>query len=380
MRHISRTLILYCAFVIVGLAGGSLGPAIPSFAEAAGETISRVGMLFIFYRAGYMAGSLGGGRVVDAWGGGRFTGGALVFIAAVLGILSYAQSLTLLFAAVFFLGLSLGASEVCCQTSIIRLHGAGVGPYMNGLHLSYCVGAVISPLAIGFMHSRSGVPTAFRLMAAAAACAGFLALRLHGAGTSLKKELVRVKVPACVVVFFAAVLLFSSAAESSFSGWVYSYALKNSGATEALAGILTSAFWLAMMTGRLAGVYLVGALGAFRLLFISGAGAVFSMTGLFVSGGSLAGLWIATILAGLFQASIIPLVFTLAGEKKIASGPVAGFFVASSSLGGMVFPSLLGSLMQSSGFGFFPVGIAAMQLMGFASFVAVYLTRGKLNT
>ena len=377
MMHAGATLLLFTVYIVVGLAAGSLGPAIPGFAEATGETAGRIGMLFIFYRIGYISGSLGGGRVIDAWGAGRLTSWLAFLIAASLSLLSFAANLPLLFAAILLLGLGLGATEVSSQTNLIRLHGERVGPCMNGLHLMYCVGAIIAPLLVAFFYSRRDLPTAFRLIALAAALVAFAALRRRGeAGIAEKSETVFAKAPVSMIAFLAAGLLFTGAAESSLAGWLYSYALAETGAGERFAGILTSSFWLTMTVGRLAGVWLVRKAGAFRLLLWSSGAAVFSMAGLLVSG-SLPSLWITIVLAGLFEASVVPLVFTFAGEKKIASGPIVGFFVVACSCGGMVFPPLLGAFMQRHGFGLFAPGIAVLQLAAFLAFAAVFFMRKK---
>jgi fucose permease len=372
MTYIIATFTLYCVFVIVGLAAGSLGPAIPSFAKFTGETISRIGMLFVFYRIGYMAGSLGGGRIVDRMKSGKMMALVLFFIALMLVFLSFIPNLFLLFAAVLFLGLGLGVAEVGGQRGIIRLHGANVGPYMNGLHLSYCVGAIVSPLVIAaFLHYHASVRAAFWLLAALALFAGFITLRLAQNGSASQEETAILPCPPLLVVFFSALILFSGGAESCFSGWIYSYALQTGLAREGLAGVLTSVFWGAMTFGRLAGVYLVRRLGARRLLGISCTGAAFSLSVLVFFPPTLGGLWLSTILAGLCQASIIPVTFTLAGERKIVSGSVAGIFVAASSFGGMVFPSLAGHLMQTLGFSCFPVFTAGIQIFIFISFLGI---------
>jgi fucose permease len=250
---------------------------------------------------------------------------------------------------------------------------------MNGLHLSYCVGAIVSPLVIAaFLHYHTSVRAAFWLLAALAAAAGFITLRLTQSGSASQKETAVLRCSPLLIVFFSAVLLFSGGAESCFSGWIYSYALHTGLAKEGLAGVLTSAFWGAMTFGRLVGVYLVRRLGSRRLLFISCAGTVFSLSALVFFPPTLAGLWISTLLTGLFQASIIPVTYTLAGERRIVSGSVAGIFVAVSSFGGMVFPSLAGHLMQTAGLSSFPAFTAATQVFIFISVLGILgMTRRK---
>ncbi|MDR1180119.1 MAG: MFS transporter [Spirochaetales bacterium] len=379
MAHAVETFILYGTFIIVGLAAGSLGPSIPGFAQLTGETISRIGMLFIFFRCGYVTGSLSGGRVIDRFKGGAVMGLVLFFIALMLFLLSFSANLYMLFAFVLFLGLGLGVGEVGGQRGIIRLHGMNVGPYMSGLHLSYCIGAIISPLVIAAsLHANISLGAAFRLLAGLAALMGFVTLRLpHSAQASYEEEPVLPGSP-LVIFFFATVILFAGGAESCFSGWIYSYALHTGLAGESLSGVLTAVFWGAMTCGRIAGIYLIRRLGSRRLLLIACTGIVFSMGALVLFPPTLAGLWISTILAGLFQASIMPATFTLAGERRLVSGFVAGIFVAASSSGGMVFPPLAGYLMQSAGLSSFPILTFAIQVLIFFAFLGVLrLTKKK---
>lgn len=77
----ARTLAYYLAFVAVGMATASFGPSIPSLAANTGETLARVGALFVFHRIGYISGSLSSGKLVDRVSGTLVTGIALLIIA-----------------------------------------------------------------------------------------------------------------------------------------------------------------------------------------------------------------------------------------------------------------------------------------------------------
>jgi fucose permease len=166
-------------------------------------------------------------------------------------------------------------------------------------------------------------------------------------------------------------MIFASAAETSFSGWVYSYALHARLAGEAAAGVITSAFWGAMTLGRLVSVCLIRRLGSRRLLFASCAGSGFSMFFLVAFPGNISSLWFTVILVGLFQAPLFPTAFAFAGERKILSGGVAGLLVAASSLGSMTIPPLAGRLLESIGAGSFPLIIAAAQILAFLALLGV---------
>jgi len=145
MKHAAETLAYYLAFVVVGMTTASFGPGIPGFAAATGSTLAQVGALFVFHRIGYITGSLGGGKLVDTFRGNRVTGAVLFVVAAGLAAVSLAGSLALLLGSIMIIGFAQGTAEVGANTGIVRLHGEAAGPYMNGLHLAFGVGAMISP-------------------------------------------------------------------------------------------------------------------------------------------------------------------------------------------------------------------------------------------
>ncbi|MDR2588026.1 MAG: MFS transporter [Spirochaetales bacterium] len=392
MTKLAQTLVFCCAFVILGLASASFGPGIPSFAQAAGATLAHTGMIFVFHRLGYLSGSLGGGRIIDRISGNRLTGSVLLVMAAALAVLPFTRSLLTLFAAVLALGAAQGITEVGANTGVVRLHGDKAGPYMNGLHLSFCIGAIVSPLVISVsLHYAASIGPAFWLLGTLACAAGLCTLRLP-AGISPRKagkeeaahsgeELSPAEKtsPAgpLLTAFFAVLMFFASAAETSFSGWVYSYALKTSLAGEAAAGIITSLFWGAMTAGRLLGVYIIRRIGSRRLLLASCTGAAVSLLPLIFAAGRPAGLWLSVILAGFFSAPLFPTAFTLAGERKILTGSVAGLLVASSSVGSMTIPPLIGRLMESRGPWIFPHIIILAQIMAFLVLLGILRLAGK---
>ncbi|NLJ45692.1 MAG: hypothetical protein GX430_03945, partial [Treponema sp.] len=93
-----QTLAYYLAFLIIGLASASFGPGLPEFARNTGAGLAALSSLFLFHRVGYIAGSLGGGRLLDRTRGNRLTGLVLGLIALGLVSVSRAASLPVLLA------------------------------------------------------------------------------------------------------------------------------------------------------------------------------------------------------------------------------------------------------------------------------------------
>ncbi len=375
MTHCAPTMAYFLAFFVVGLTTASFGPAIPGFAAATGASLSEIGSIFVFHRLGYITGSLGGGSLVDRFRGNAVTGAVLFVVAAGLAAVSAAGSLAILLGSILVIGFAQGIVEVGSNTGVLRLHGDGAGPYMNGLHLSFGVGAMVSPLILALALRVFGKTSpGFLALSLLAAVAGHHIFRLPSSGTERDRgagEEGGGSAPA--VVFFALLLFLTIAGESGFAGWVYSYAIRTGLAGPGTAGLITSAFWAFLTLGRLSGIGLVRILGAGKLLLLNVAGAAAAGFLFLLFPGTVGMLWAAVALLGFSQASIVPAAFTLAGETRILTGFVAGLFVAASSTGGMIYPWLIGRFFDSRGPGVFPFFIAASQAAAFLSLLGVLL-------
>lgn len=372
-----QTLAFYLAFLIIGLATASFGPGLPEFARNTGSSLADLANLFLFHRIGYIAGSLGGGRLLDSVRGNRLTGLVLGLIALGLVSVSRAAALPVLLASILVLGLAQGTAETGANTRVVRLHGDRAGPYMNGLHLSFGIGALLSPLLLSASRAGTGsFRAAYAGFAVLAVLAGLWILRLpeppariRGTGEAGRNPL--------SFWMIAGLLFFTVAGEAGFANWAFSYARKAGLASETGAGLLTSAYWTSLTLGRLAGIALVRRLGPFRLLALIVPGALSGSVVLLALPDTAWALWAASVLLGLFQASVVPASFTLAGNLGVLSGSAAGIFGAACSLGGMALPWLIGRYFDSSGGAVFPVLIAASQAAALACLAGIRAARRK---
>ena len=375
-----QTLAYYLAFLILGLVHASYGPGLPEFSRNTGSSLAILANLFLFQRLGYIAGSLGGGRLLDRTRGNLLSGAVLLTISAGIVAISRAEALPLLFGSVLVLGLAQGTTEAGANAGIVRLHGDRAGPYMNGPHLTFGIGALLSPVLVSA--SRTGTGTfrvAYVLFAVLAAAAGLWILRLPDPPRNPRIGAVGRGNPLAAGMI-AGLLFFTIAGEAGFANWAFSYARNRNLATEAGAGLLTSTYWASLTLGRLAGIPLVRRLGPLRLLTLVLPGALAGSALFLAVPGSAWSVWSASVLLGFFQASVVPASYTLAGDLGILTGTVSGLLGAVCSLGGMALPWLIGRFFESSGGAVFPVLIAVSQVAAVASLAGIRAVRGKAGS
>src|SRR5512134_2184162 len=154
-KHIT-TAAYYTAFILLGLGMAAEGPTLLKLAEHTSSTLDQISLIFFFGSLGYLLGSLFGGRIYDRVSGHRFMAGVLVFMGILIALVPVATSLLLLLVIVLILGLTKGALDVGCNTLLLWVHKDNVGPFMNGLHAFFGLGAFIAPLIVAQVISITG--------------------------------------------------------------------------------------------------------------------------------------------------------------------------------------------------------------------------------
>jgi FHS family Na+ dependent glucose MFS transporter 1 len=243
-------------------------------------------------------------------------------------------------------GLDLGGN-----TLLVWVHRRQVGPFMNGLHFFFGVGAFLSPIIIHQAVLRSGdITWGYWILALSAlpVAALFMVLpsppRLTVASDGSAGP-VDQRMVALIAMFF---FLFVGA-EISYGGWVFTYAVSLDMADESVASYLTAAYWGALTLGRLLAIPLAIRFRPRYLLLGDLAGGLVSMGILLLWPHSLTAAWLATIGMGLAMASIFPTAISLAERRMTITGRVTGWFFVGISAGSMSVPWLIGQLFESVG-------------------------------
>jgi len=346
-----KTVGYYAAFIALGLVSASLGPTLPALAENTNSQLSKISLLFAARSSGYLAGSLVGGRLYDRIAGHPVMSGSLLVMATMMGAAPLLTQFGMLAGAIFVLGMAEGALDVGGNTLLVWVHQEKVGPFMNGLHFFFGVGAFLSPLIIAWAMPKNGaIVRAYWTLALLQLPAVLWLLHLsspagHAASADASSDRPNGRLVAVIVLFF----FLYTGAEVAFGGWIYSYAVGLRLSSHAVAAYLTSAFWGAVTIGRLLAVPLAVRFPPHSVLLVDCVGCLTSLAVLLLGSHSLAATFVGTCGAGLSMASIFPAALSLAQGRMRITGQVTGWFFVGASAGGMVLPWLIGQFFESVG-------------------------------
>jgi len=340
------------AFFALGLTTGAMGPALPHLAEQTGTHLKDVSYLLVLLSVGYLLGSLAGGRLIDRIKGHSVIIIGLVGMAVSFAFIPMSPELVLLAILAFILGLSQSFIDVGGNLMIVWAHGQNVSSYMNGLHLSFGVGTLISPLILAVSLEHSGtIQWGFITLAILSLPAVFWLSRLPSPvvvhpkqeNPALNKQWLPLLI--LIMLFYFVYIGF----EAGFGAWIYTYALELGLGTEITAAYLTSAFWAAFTFGRLLGIPTARRFSPGAMLSTGVVISAISLTLMWSFPLSTSVLWLTTSLYGLGVSTLFPTLLTLASQSMPLSGKLTSLFFASASAGGMFFPWLIGQLIDSRG-------------------------------
>jgi MFS transporter, FHS family, Na+ dependent glucose transporter 1 len=247
-----------------------------------------------------------------------------------------------------------GIINTGANTLLVWTHGSRVGPYMNGLHFCFGLGAFISPLIIAqVLDIPGGYRWVYWGLAVLAILVGLVLLSFkenpkpHQHPSQEPGKAAPLNVP--LVLTGLLFLFFYVGSEITFGGWVFTYATTLNLSSEAAAAYLTSAFWFSFTIGRLLSIPLATRVAPQRTIPVALAGCLVMITLLAAFPASSAVLWSAAIGLGFFMAPIWPTGFTLVGQSMVLTARASGIVLLGDSLGGMVLPWTVGQVLESLG-------------------------------
>lgn len=354
----------YLAFVLLGLTIAAEGPTLLKLAEHTSSALDQISSIFLFGSLGYLLGSYFGGRIYDRVPGHRFMAGVLVFLGISIALVPLASARWVLFTIVLISGLFKGALDVGCNTLLLWVHNETVGPFMNGLHAFFGVGAFIAPLVVAQVLSLTeDIYWVYWLFAMGAfPLAVWIWTLPSPPSRAVPAQYERAPFPILPVVIMVLCFVLYVGGEAGYGAWIYTYAFTLNFGTEVTAAFLTSAFWGSFTLGRLFGIWVSTRLKPLTILYLDFAGCILSVGLIILFSQSIIMLWIGTILFGISQASIFPTFLTLAEERLHVTGTIAGLFLVGAGVGGMILPWLIGQA-------FVQIGAGAMMAMIFVGVI-----------
>ncbi len=355
---IRNTIGYYLLFICLGFGMGITGPALPSLAKQTASTIGQIGMMLLSGSIGYTVGTLIGGRLFDRVRAGHPILGVCQLVgAALLAAVPLAGSLPILLLIVFINGLPNGILNTGANTLLMWTHGEKSGPYINGLHFSFGLGAFLAPTIYAQILSAGGTyrQTYWILAGIAVPVALFMLLQPHSPehphkqaaeAASDRRDLARYLPLVISAMLF---LFFYVGSEVTFGNWIYTYTLTLNLANATRAAYLTSSFWLAFTIGRLISIPVAARFKSEQILGLALV-ACLLITGLMIAmPNSSTLLWACTIALGFFMAPVWPTGYNLAGQSVKLTATISSIILLGDSFGGMLLPSLTGQVVEHFG-------------------------------
>ncbi len=379
---ISTTTSYYAAFVALGLTAASLGPTLPGLAEHTQTLFSEISFLFTARSLGYLLGSFQGGRLYDRMPGHPVMAVTLLIMAAMMALAPLMSLLWLLTTVLLVVGIAEGTLDVGGNTLLVWVHGHKVGPFMNGLHFFFGVGAFLSPIIVAQAVLMSGdITWAYGVLALLMVPVAVWLLRLDSPVVPvLAKDSPAAQTNYLLVVLVALFFFLYVGAEVSFGGWIFTYATALGLAGETNAAYLTSAFWGALTAGRLLAIPIATRLRPRLILLADLGGGMVSLGLILLWSDSLIAAWLGTLGAGFSMASIFPTTLSLTERRMTITGRVTGWFFVGASAGGMFLPWLIGQLFESIGPQVTMFIILADLLVAVVVFAALILYSTRINS
>jgi MFS transporter, FHS family, Na+ dependent glucose transporter 1 len=351
LNPLAVTIAYFLFFIIFGFIAAAEGPSLPSLAKNTISSLDRISLIFVFGPLGYLVGSFLSGQAYDRFPGHKLIALSLVIIAASAFLIPVIDSLWLLLLIFFVLGLAKGALDVGGNTLLLWIHGEKVGPFMNGMHFCFGVGAFVSPLILARVLEVTGEIT-WLFWICSLICLPLAVWIWILPAPSSQAHIAAAKnttFPVFPVVLVVVLFILYVGLEMGFGNWIYTYALTLGLSNPITAAYLTSAFWFSFTLGRLLAVWISTRMRSQTILFLDLLGCLASAIVIMLWRDSNLALWAGAIGLGIFMASIFPTLLMFAGERMHVTGAITGWFLVGSGAGNILLPWLIGQAFVLTG-------------------------------
>ncbi|TVR24085.1 MAG: MFS transporter [Anaerolineaceae bacterium] len=372
---LKRTAVYYAAFIGVGMSAASLGPTLPGLAGQTASSLGAISALFALRAIGRLIGTAFAGQAYDRFAGHPLIAASVVGITTAAFLTSLIPMLWLMIAVFFMWGFAEGFMDVGLNTLLIWTHREKSPPFINGLHLCFGIGAFLIPIIIAQIITITGashvtpflapfitggitVPSAdvvwvYRFLALIFVPVALILItmpspRSHVSDPQADDEPAVADAPVSrgLLLLFAVIFLLYVGAEASFSGWIYTYALRLNLATPESAAYLVSLFWLMVMLGRVVAMGIAAYVLPRTILIVS---LLIGIAGTVLMILMPHLLWAGTILIGIGLSTIFPTTLAFASRNIRLTGKITSYFYLGAGTGVMIMPWLIGQLIQPFG-------------------------------
>ena len=386
-----RCTVYYCiSFVGLGMSMSLLGPTLPALAERLGlEGPTKLGPVFVARGLGYFLGTLAFGALADRYEtrAHAMLAGSSCLLGVATAAVPHAPDLASVVAVAAVMSLAGGAVDVGGNVLLVHVWGdhRGAGPAMNLLHAAWGAGSALAPLvarAVGL--NPGGMPAVFGAIGALALLAGVTpvlvapprvsapaaaaaaAAATAAAASSQRQEqrkgggraeaaavavavVPRSRFALCIGGMFCYYLAYAGA-EKMPGDWIQTVAMHPGGigATEHEGATATSAFWGALLLGRVLSVPLAWWLSTSQLVASEFALALCSSAALVTYGTRSYGALLMSVTGiGLGLAALYPSGILLAKQKVPLTSAWISRFIIGGLVGSASLPAVVGATLET---------------------------------
>ena len=366
-------LIIYLAFISLGLPDSLLGSAWPSMYPLLGVPVSYAGILSMIISFGTIVSSLNSDRLTRALGAGRVTAISVGMTAAALFGFSISTQFWMLCLWAVPYGLGAGSVDAALN-NYVALHYES--RHMSWLHCMWGIGTMVSPMVMGRVLAGGGPWTAgyryIALFQIALTAVLFLSLPLWQKRTDETAEggtapqalsLGQVfRLPGAKEVMLC--FFCYCALETTAGLWASSYLTLTRGVAADTAASFASLFYIGITAGRAACGFLTLKLSDTQMIRLGQGVLAVGVAALLVPGPQLLAL-AGLVLVGVGCAPIYPSIIHATPDHFGAdrSQAVIGIQMASAYVGNLVMPPLFGLLANNITPALFPFYLLALLVL-----------------
>lgn len=362
--------IIYFAFISLGLPDAMLGSSWPVIRAELGLPISGAGLISMIISGGTIISSIMSGRLINKFGTGKLTLMSVTLTAAAL--MGFAFSSNYWFICLMAIPLGLGGGAIdAALNNFVALHYSA--KHMSWLHCFWGVGATSGPIIMSFMLLKTGEwQNGYRMVSIIQfVLVGLLFISLpmwkrfqEGVEVSKEKFTSNEKVLDIPGVKMALLGFFCYCAVETTAGlWGASYMVQIKGISKEIAAGWLTAYYFGITIGRLVNGFLTMKLESKNLIRIGqiliGAGAILLF---FVSGwGNMVGL----LFIGAGCAPIYPSMLHETPHRfgKENSSRLMGIQMASAYVGTTLVPPVVGLISSQVSLSVYPMAIIILTLL-----------------
>ena len=369
--------LIYIAFISLGLPDSVLGSAWPVMQAELGAPLSLAGYISMVVSAGTVVSSLASNRLITRFGVGKVTAVSVLMTAAGLLGISLVPGAWMLFLCAIPLGLGAGSVDAALN-NFVALHYAA--RHMSWLHCFWGIGATAGPMILSLQLSHGASwRSAYGLISGiqfALALALFLTLSVwrHAKAPAAEsgeeqryltnREALRLPLVKTALVGF----VFFCAVETTSGLWASTYLHQARGLSASEAAMGASMFYGAITAGRLITGFAASRISPARLIRIGQCVCLAGAAMVALPAPSAVGmLGIAVI--GLGTSPIYPNMLHETPRRFGArnSQAIVGLEMAFAYIGSTLIPPLFGSLASATTLHLYPWFLAACTLVMLAA-------------